>query len=91
MENTIEVKNINKNYSDFTLDNISFNIPKGIITGLIGENGAGKTTTIKSILNIIEILLLPYPSKILEVSYPILTRKAVYTSFSRLPTSGSGF
>ena len=54
MENNIEVKNLNKKYEDFKLKNISFNIPKGSIVGLIGENGAGKTTTIKSILNIIE-------------------------------------
>ena len=54
MENAIELKNICKSYLDFHLDNISFNVPKGTIVGLIGENGAGKTTTIKSILNIID-------------------------------------
>lgn len=54
MENNIEVKNLNKEYEDFKLKDISFNIPKGSIVGLIGENGAGKTTTIKSILNIIK-------------------------------------
>ena len=53
MENILEVKNLCKNFKDFSLDNISFNIPKGSIVGLIGENGSGKTTTIKSILNII--------------------------------------
>ena len=52
MENNIEVKNLNKEYEGFSLKDISFNIPKGSIVGLIGENGAGKTTTIKSILNI---------------------------------------
>ena len=52
MENTIEIKNVSKNYPEFKLDKISFKIPKGTIVGLIGENGAGKTTTIKSILNI---------------------------------------
>ena len=54
MENAIGLKNICKSYLDFHLDNISFNVPKGTIVGLIGENGAGKTTTIKSILNIID-------------------------------------
>ena len=53
MENSIEIKNISKNYPDFELKNISFNVPEGCIVGLIGENGAGKTTTIKAILNII--------------------------------------
>ena len=53
MTNNIEINNISKKYSGFELKNISFNVPKGAIVGLIGENGAGKTTTIKSILNII--------------------------------------
>ena len=54
MENILEVKNLNKKYDNFKLNNISFTIPKGMIMGLIGENGAGKTTTIKAILNIIK-------------------------------------
>ena len=52
MENNIELHDVSKKYKDFELKNISFNVPKGCIVGLIGENGAGKTTTIKSILNI---------------------------------------
>ena len=52
MENNVELQSISKKYNDFELNNISFNVPKGCIVGLIGENGAGKTTTIKSILNI---------------------------------------
>ena len=54
MENVLEVKNLNKKYEKFELKNVSFELPKGMILGLIGENGAGKTTTIKSILNIIK-------------------------------------
>lgn len=53
MENILEVKNLSKKYKDFELKNISFELPKGMIMGFIGENGAGKTTTIKSILDII--------------------------------------
>ncbi len=52
--NNIEIKNLTKRYKDFTLDNISFDVPKGCIVGLVGENGAGKTTIINSILNIIK-------------------------------------
>ena len=55
MNQAIEVKNVSKQYRAFTLDKISFNIPKGSIVGLIGENGAGKTTTIKAILNMIAV------------------------------------
>lgn len=53
-ENAIEIKEICKKYKDFSLNNVSFNVPKGSIVGFIGQNGAGKTTTIKSVLNIIK-------------------------------------
>ncbi len=53
--NAIEIKNVTKKYDGFTLDNISFNVPRGSIMGFIGQNGAGKTTTIRSLLNIIPI------------------------------------
>ncbi len=53
-ENAIEINGLTKRYDGFTLDNISFNVPKGSIMGFIGQNGAGKTTTIKSLLNIIK-------------------------------------
>ncbi len=49
----VEVKGLCKKYPEFTLDNVSFSLEKGRITGFIGRNGAGKTTTIKSILNLV--------------------------------------
>lgn len=52
--NAVEIKDLTKKYDGFTLDNISFNVPKGSIMGFIGQNGAGKTTTIRSLLNIIK-------------------------------------
>lgn len=54
-ENAIEIRNLTKKYDGFTLDDISFCVPKGSIMGVIGQNGAGKSTTIKAILNIIKI------------------------------------
>lgn len=51
--NAIQVKNLTKKYTDFTLDNITFSLPSGSIMGLVGENGAGKSTTIKLIMNAI--------------------------------------
>lgn len=48
-----EIKNLTKEYPGFRLDDVSFPIEQGKITGFIGRNGAGKTTTIKSILNLI--------------------------------------
>lgn len=46
----ISVRNLCKRFDGFTLDNVSFQVPKGRIVGFIGENGAGKSTTINLIL-----------------------------------------
>ncbi|HCJ41234.1 MAG TPA: ABC transporter, partial [Ruminococcus sp.] len=40
-ENAIEIKGLTKRYDGFTLDKLSFNVPKGSIMGFIGQNGAG--------------------------------------------------
>ena len=53
MEKVLEIKNLCKKYDNFELKGVTFDLPKGMIMGFIGENGAGKTTTIKAILNII--------------------------------------
>jgi len=53
-ENAIEIKDLTKKYDGFTLDHVTFSVPKGSIMGFIGQNGAGKTTTIKALLNIIK-------------------------------------
>lgn len=50
-QNCITVKNVSKEFDDFMLDHISFQVPKGRIVGFIGENGAGKSTTINLILD----------------------------------------
>lgn len=47
----INIKDLKKTYGSFTLD-CSMELPKGMITGIIGMNGAGKTTLFKSILGI---------------------------------------
>jgi ABC-2 type transport system ATP-binding protein len=53
MENVIEIESLRKEYKDFTLKDISFNVPRGYVTGLIGPNGAGKTTIIKLIMGLV--------------------------------------
>lgn len=51
--NLLSVKNLNKQYKEFALKDISFELKEGSITGFIGRNGAGKTTTLKSLLNFV--------------------------------------
>ena len=46
----IEANGVTKGFGDEVLiDNLSFNIPKGAIVGIIGGNGAGKTTLFRMI------------------------------------------
>lgn len=49
----VSVRNLVKEYPTFKLNDVSFSLEAGRITGFIGRNGAGKTTTIKSMLNLI--------------------------------------
>jgi len=49
----LEVKDLNKIYPSFRLNNVSFTLEEGSIMGFIGRNGAGKTTTLKAIMNLI--------------------------------------
>lgn len=53
MEHILEITGLNKSYPGFSLQDISFALPDGCITGFIGKNGAGKTTTLKSILGLV--------------------------------------
>ena len=49
----IHIENLTKHYSNFTLQ-LSFDLPEGKVSGLVGKNGAGKSTTIKSILGLVK-------------------------------------
>lgn len=46
----LSIRDLKKHYENFDIENVSFDIPKGAVVGLIGENGAGKSTVIKCIL-----------------------------------------
>ncbi len=52
-KNILEIKNLSKQFKDFELKDISFELKKGYIMGFIGPNGSGKTTIIKLILNLL--------------------------------------
>ncbi len=52
---SLVVKNVNKSFGNkHVVDNISFELKKPGVFGLLGTNGAGKTTTIRMILGIIK-------------------------------------
>ncbi|MDR7856674.1 ABC transporter ATP-binding protein [Tissierella sp.] len=54
MENIIEIKGLTKSYfNKKALDNVSLNIAKGKVVGILGPNGSGKTTLIKIITGIL--------------------------------------
>ncbi|MEZ5854734.1 MAG: ABC transporter ATP-binding protein [Hyphomicrobiaceae bacterium] len=54
MANLLEVKGLSAYYGQSeALHNISFELPVGGITALLGANGAGKTTTLRAICNMV--------------------------------------
>lgn len=54
--NAIEVRNLNFSYDPRikTIDGVSFNVPEGSYTTVIGHNGSGKSTIAKLLLGLLE-------------------------------------
>ncbi len=49
----IDVTNLTKRYGTFTaVDDLSFTVQPGIVTGFLGPNGSGKSTTMRMILGL---------------------------------------
>jgi ABC-2 type transport system ATP-binding protein len=49
----IEVHELTKRYGDtLAVDNLSFQVPQGVVTGFLGPNGAGKSTTMRMMLDL---------------------------------------
>lgn len=49
----LEVRGLRKEYPGFLLDDVSFALRPGTITGFVGRNGAGKTTTLRCLLDLV--------------------------------------
>ncbi|WP_170006628.1 ABC transporter ATP-binding protein [Bacillus fonticola] len=54
MEAAVTFQGVSKKFKDFAVEDLTFTIPKGYVTGFIGANGAGKSTTIKLLLQLID-------------------------------------
>lgn len=52
MESILTVNGLTKKYKKFTLGELSFELPRGFSTALIGANGAGKTTLIDALCGV---------------------------------------
>lgn len=55
-KSALEVQHLSVQYGEnLALDNVSFSIPEGIVSAVIGPNGSGKTTLLKAILGLTNI------------------------------------
>ena len=56
MPNAIDIKNLSFEYEEnaHTIDNISFSVPKGSYTVILGHNGSGKSTIAKLVIGLLE-------------------------------------
>jgi ABC-2 type transport system ATP-binding protein len=51
----IEIDGLTKHFGQIlAVDEVSFAVPRGTITGFLGPNGAGKTTTLRMLLGLVE-------------------------------------
>jgi len=72
MESIIEIKNLSKSYNDIlAVNNVSYNVAKGEMFGLVGPDGAGKTTTIRTLCG----LLIPDGGEIEVLGYNLLKER----------------
>ena len=53
MAKILEVKNLTKKFKHIAVNNISFDVEKGNVYGLLGPNGSGKSTTFGMLLSTI--------------------------------------
>ncbi len=52
----IQTRGLTRRFGDLTaVDDVSFDVPRGQLTGFVGGNGAGKTTTMRMIMGLLGI------------------------------------
>ena len=52
----LELNGLRRTYGDVVaLDDLSFQVPAGVVVGFLGPNGAGKTTTMRAIFGLTEL------------------------------------
>lgn len=73
MTSSVEIKNLTKKFAEefLAIDNLTLNIEKGKITGVIGPDGSGKTTLIRLIAG----LLVPTQGEISTLGLDSSTQK----------------
>ena len=55
METVLKINNLSKNYGTLqAVKNVSFEIKRGEVYGILGPNGSGKTTTLAVVLGILQ-------------------------------------
>lgn len=70
----LKIKAMDSYYGESrVIENLSFDVPKGKIVGLIGRNGVGKSTTLKSIMGIVKT-----PKGEIQFNGENITKKPVY-------------
>jgi len=85
----IEVEGLTKRYgATLAVDDLSFSVAPGTVTGFLGPNGAGKSTTLRAILGLVmptsgrtAVLGLPYR----QLDRPVQRVGAVLETFDAHP------
>ena len=52
MTNVIEARGLTKRYEGFSLADVSFEVSRGEVFGILGGSGCGKTTLLKQMIGL---------------------------------------